>query len=826
MTDPTTHSFFADGPIRSVTLPQWVDWASDQTDTDYAVVLPMIQRGSVWAPHKLMDLWDTLLRDMPIGAFLASEQTGQTVILPGQSVTRNAKASDIGLIDGQQRTLAMVVGMKPLENALRSVALWVDVAQEPQSEYRFRLWATTQAQPFGYAKASAGGQRVGKLERHTLRQANWLYRRAEKDEGRQEDDRRLFATSLWATRGFMPWGATLALRLPDVMACKDEAALSALVKTQALAREAWLQGKQGEITQRLASPATEEEAKNAALWASIQDHLAKQLSAIQSVSEEAISGRVKNLAAARDKVRACQFPVIQVREVHFANAMGDATPKEQQDQQDPPLAILFKRVGTSGEALSDADYVYAVIKHLEPAVHGMVDALLKDPAIQAIYKPTTLVMSAVRLCVLQMSKDLAAASAPAAATAAASADANKINGLGDTASMDKATFARLVREHPGFVLRFKAYIQDGGEFSSSLKQVLGAMAYKPKPAEPSVSSGFTQGLPRHALCLVPIALLETILAWHLLQKPTAAVVEKSNLAMVRFVLQGHLCILEAPRASVVMMKALKEGVPASGAEFPDQALLKPLTLSDNGQPPLAHALPSPHTLQGVDGLITSPPDTTGLRGWKRFDAKVDAKDEAKKRDAELYKRWWTSRKGGGHVHPLLLWLQRDYVFHTFEKIPALAGMDEETPYDYDHLLPSAHWAYWSGKVKDELIKFQQDGKDTYWFTGNSIGNIHVLDSSDNRSWSDAALAKKLADQSFAENGLVLGSPDLWLMASPISETPRVWTSERALAFQQAVEQRAFALYKKFYEDLQCNGSTRNSVQIGSVDHPNFQALDD
>jgi len=29
--------------------------------------------------------------------------------------------------------------------------------------------------------------------------------------------------------------------------------------------------------------------------------------------------------------------------------------------------------------------------------------------------------------------------------------------------------------------------------------------------------------------------------------------------------------------------------------------------------------------------------------------------------------------------------------------------------------------------------------------------------------------------------------------------------QRALAFQQAVEQRAFAMYKKFFDDLQCTG---------------------
>ena len=74
MTDQTSRSFFEKDPIRAVAFPQWMDWATGKEGADHAVVLPMIQRGSVWAPHKLMDLWDTLLRDMPIGAFMASER--------------------------------------------------------------------------------------------------------------------------------------------------------------------------------------------------------------------------------------------------------------------------------------------------------------------------------------------------------------------------------------------------------------------------------------------------------------------------------------------------------------------------------------------------------------------------------------------------------------------------------------------------------------------------------------------------------------------------------------------------------------------------------
>ena len=69
-------SFFGDESVKSVKLTDWMEWASNTSASERRVVMPMIQLGSVWAPHKLLDLWDTLLRGMPVGAMMASEAVG------------------------------------------------------------------------------------------------------------------------------------------------------------------------------------------------------------------------------------------------------------------------------------------------------------------------------------------------------------------------------------------------------------------------------------------------------------------------------------------------------------------------------------------------------------------------------------------------------------------------------------------------------------------------------------------------------------------------------------------------------------------------------
>ncbi len=93
-------------------------------------------------------------------------------------------------------------------------------------------------------------------------------------------------------------------------------------------------------------------------------------------------------------------------------------------------------------------------------------------------------------------------------------------------------------------------------------------------------------------------------------------------------------------------------------------------------------------------------------------------------------------------------------------------------------------------------------KSGYFYIGNSIGNIHGLDSGENRSYGDASVNFKLTIDNFAKNALIQDvSKELWRIASGKEPELRCWEETRALAFQSAVEQRTFALYTKFYEDL-------------------------
>jgi hypothetical protein len=97
----------------------------------------------------------------------------------------------------------------------------------------------------------------------------------------------------------------------------------------------------------------------------------------------------------------------------------------------------------------------------------------------------------------------------------------------------------------------------------------------------------------------------------------------------------------------------------------------------------------------------------------------------------------------------------------------------------------------------------EDEGGAYGVVGNSIGNVRVWSSSDNRSDGDLPPSRKLADDhAYRSSAINLADKPLWIGCSAENGKYRSWSSERAKAFQRAVEERAWSLYKAFYDDLE------------------------
>lgn len=119
------------------TLKEMSNW----TRTDSEVRIPAIQRGLVWKPHQVELLWDSILRQFPIGSFTLSHL--------------HTEGTDIyNLIDGQQRWNAVGLGYGTFSH--EDCILWFDLKPDDKvwgnskTTRKYIIRATTKAHPWGY----------------------------------------------------------------------------------------------------------------------------------------------------------------------------------------------------------------------------------------------------------------------------------------------------------------------------------------------------------------------------------------------------------------------------------------------------------------------------------------------------------------------------------------------------------------------------------------------------------------------------------------------------------------------------------------------------
>jgi hypothetical protein len=114
------------------------------------IMLPPVQRSAVWRPKQVVDLWDSVMRGLPIGMFyLTRQEAGQHFGTTLTGNTREEVLPDVSyaLLDGQQRIRALLLGIVGFSEEKR--CLWVDLGNEEASRHPV-LRITSKGQPFGY----------------------------------------------------------------------------------------------------------------------------------------------------------------------------------------------------------------------------------------------------------------------------------------------------------------------------------------------------------------------------------------------------------------------------------------------------------------------------------------------------------------------------------------------------------------------------------------------------------------------------------------------------------------------------------------------------
>ena len=716
--------FFTNGnTIKVLALSDWLDMAAGRHHT-VGVDLPMIQRGFVWKPQQIIDLWDSLLMGMPIGALMVSELRPEDAHVALSGTPPHQKAPQrLGLVDGQQRTLAMLLGWSAFVIRQSKHRLWVDLADEPAPGHLVRLRVSSSNQPFGYRRDDPNS----KLSLDQRRRAKEAY---------------ADMTTEYVTTDHL-----LTQAHPHPAGAKYSAPLD----LGELVQE-WRNKKDVATWQSAAL----EKMKNVATVVVEDDKAVLKLQWSEE-QEEKIKERLQNLTDGLQRLFSSQIPLIRVHPKLFQT---DST-----ENVEPPLARLFQRIGSNTTPLSDADYIYAVLKHLEPKVHRMVESLHSQPGVAGFLTATDLVMSTLRLAAVKW-KDVS--------------DDDNPNKEGfhrmvirpknaDAQQRQKDMHTLLPDAGPHTLARYFAIVQANLQYQGQADI----------------------GLPRLMLPYLGRPLVQVLLRLAqagYLQDPAD---ENLRAQGLRLVLWWMRWVWDKPKASRIAFQVIKNS--PDGWEI-DHRIAQAVVEAGAG---FSIHSPAAIAVLGLDN------DTYGkLKDESRF-ATPEGDSENNRLTREFYRHWW---QPWSHRHPLLLWLQRDYV-ERFLDAPAQAGVNDDTPYDFDHILPSAHWSIdWRIVGKNGSI---EDFRHARRLLGNSIGNIRIWDASHNRSDGDASPKEKLHKaknerEQWLKNSRIEHSHEIhWLDCSPAKETQKTfWDRPRALAFQQAVENRSFSLYQQLYQEAQ------------------------
>lgn len=121
--------------------------------TNNTISLPTVQRGFVWKPYQIENLWDSLLRGYPVGAFVLSKKI-------------NSVKEEYELLDGQQRASAICLGFyNPLDESANAnheifktsndnIMVFIDLLkpnfENDNRKYLFRV--ITKSHPWGYSR--------------------------------------------------------------------------------------------------------------------------------------------------------------------------------------------------------------------------------------------------------------------------------------------------------------------------------------------------------------------------------------------------------------------------------------------------------------------------------------------------------------------------------------------------------------------------------------------------------------------------------------------------------------------------------------------------
>jgi hypothetical protein len=112
--------FEGDQRVKGVKLVEFIRWARESFEwkdghpppTNGVLALPPIQRNAAWGPRQVVDVWDSVLRGLPLGTFMLQlRKPGQWGLRMGADARKESLPPGWDLLDGQQRLRSLLLGV-------------------------------------------------------------------------------------------------------------------------------------------------------------------------------------------------------------------------------------------------------------------------------------------------------------------------------------------------------------------------------------------------------------------------------------------------------------------------------------------------------------------------------------------------------------------------------------------------------------------------------------------------------------------------------------------------------------------------------------------
>lgn len=827
-------------PIVGISLAKLMEAVGPNAKT--ALVLPAVQRNAVWSPRRIVELWDSVLRGMPVGGFLvyrmAAGEMARAAVTnrADQKLSAYARGARYALFDGQQRLKALMLGWPELGPS-RDLCLWIDLGAVPSSgKFAFRV--TTAGRPFGYAANNEAD--LSAEDRREARRGYlaWLGIPIDQISDLPVSNLSLFnaetdgsanLSSDCTPRRPTPWKATRwTIPVSDLLAAlrdRPDATLDDIAHCCACRYETQTSAPDGRA------------------------EAAEQLKLFRTALRRTLSERGGyQIPLQRVPAHLLPRPVENGVEFSAGGETGDA------------LTTLFQRIGQNGVRLSDGDLAFSLIKQRYPHTHDAVRDIWFEPGpdgappVGALLDQTDIVLLAFRIARALAHRDAQAERTDGDKTAlpVSKPSAADIQRMFDAvARRDEAANGKVRREaelHRATERRFLQFVpafdvDQSRSIGRVLRKLIDILAYRGGTS----SSGQRNdaGLPRPCLSALDFDLISILATWLAQLEPDPAgsdrtrVSEVSRGELLRFVLWWRLAVDDqatvAEEALRRLLLADRRGHTAHlylPAQFPGAGLYRGLTeaFADTFKAlalPIGGGLTYPtayaEAAERVTAVLRS--DAGRFGEWSRLESLArdaikqlpeDQKNSAWQQWLPLHHReiaarfWWSV----GKRPDLLLWLQRAYVQETFGDYDPLALRENDKPYDLDHINPRASVKYWGDKkfacITDETVrKAFRDNRNSLI---DALGNYRVIEFGRNRSDGKKSIRAKLFvgeqpdSRDWERFALNEAHADLWLDASV--EGTR-WSERQILSFQAAVEARTENLYSLFWDELDFDQWSKN-----------------